>query len=181
MFLCNFWLVIHRIFCHANRGVCVRDTDVVAQPLMVNEAVSSVHQFKSQRKYIQSSIVMSRCNLESQTWDDDAQYERLAQSLNVIEVPCVVLQTLALAMQCPLVILPPWPTLRCITASHLLPKTPPFPPKNSYLAVIFQLFGQMCPPLTCYLYFFGPVFVFMCMMNTLQCVWMHVFICTYCV
>lgn len=34
---------------------------------------------------------MSGCNVEAQSWDDDALCERLAQSLNVIEVPCVVL------------------------------------------------------------------------------------------
>lgn len=29
---------------------------------------------------------MSGCIIETQSWDDDAQYERLVQSLNVIEV-----------------------------------------------------------------------------------------------
>ena len=64
---------------------------------------------------------MSGCIIETQSWNDDAQYERAAQSLNVIEVPCVVFQTLALMMHCPLLILPTRPTLRCLTASHLLP------------------------------------------------------------
>lgn len=55
------------------------------------------------------------------SWDGDAQYERLAQSLNVIEVPCVGLQTPAFMMHGPLLNLPPWSSLRCITSNHLLP------------------------------------------------------------
>ncbi len=66
---------------------------------------------------------MSGCIIETQSWHDDAQYERLAQSLNVIEVARVVLQTLV--RRCPLFILPPQPTLRCIATTHLLPTTQP--------------------------------------------------------
>lgn len=50
----------------------------------------------SNREKIQGKTVMSECIIKTQSWDDGAQCERLAQSLDVIEVPCVVLQSLAL-------------------------------------------------------------------------------------
>lgn len=50
---------------------------------------------------------------EARRWDDDAQWERLAQSLKMIEVPCVLLQTPVLIMGGYLLDLLPAP--RCVT------------------------------------------------------------------
>lgn len=102
---------------------------------------------------------MSGCNIETQSWDDDAQYERLAQSLNVIEVPCVVLPTLAFVMHCPLLNLPPRPSLRCITTNNLLPTTAK---KKRLLGSNIVAIWKI----SCSIYFWC-VYVNMCMLNIL--------------
>lgn len=79
-------------------------------------------------------------------------------------------------------ILPPRPTLRCITTSHLLPTTwldvtAKYADKKIIIWQSFCGHQENVFTSTCYTCLFQAFICIKYMLNMLKCVWMHVFVC----